>query len=119
MQARTLIGLGVAAAGVVAGLVLWRAAGGREARPGGPGTAVEAPVAARPGAPLEPPGLAGRSVPPGPVAPSPPVRIDPPVGGGTLEPAATPGFADEPRDPAWADAHERDTGDDHALHASI
>lgn len=99
-----LLGLVLAAAGVAA-IAWWRHdRGGRHDRAGqagpGPGSLI---------APAPPRLPVGPTTPVGPVAPSPPVRIVPPEG---AEPPSAPGsglgFDDEPRDPTWADEHERE-----------
>jgi len=100
-----LLGLVLAVAGGVAAIVWWRHDRG-EARVAavGPGSGapvgvVTAPTLTRPEARVP--------APVGPVAPSPPVRIVPPEGAEPA-PASGLGFDDEPRDPAWADDHERE-----------
>lgn len=106
MKRTALLGLVLATAAGVAAVAWWRH--DRGGRPSGAGPVPSAPAigttlapAAR--LPVTP------SPPVGPVAPSPPVRIIPPE---EPEPPVAPGsglgFDDEPRDPAWADDHERE-----------
>lgn len=99
------LAVGLALGGAAIALLAWWRVRDRDApAPRPQPTAAVAPAAApSPASPPSSPGL-----PPGAVAPIPPIVVPPPAPSPPAGPAAAFPFDDEPRDAAWADDHERE-----------